>query len=160
MSYSFFPNARTYNRDQRPLFSKPIASPQTHPVLKSPPSTPDCRAIRLLLISMEQALHVMDGLARAILFEQASAHGQARLQASAREIEVAMHRLLELDSLQSTLVIELTQSLTAVILAADLLMCGNVGDAEARDICGMLVRNGQQAWRSVTQLRANNKLLG
>lgn len=160
MSYSFFPNARAYHRDQRPIFSKPIVSPQTHPVLKSQPSTPDCRAIRLQLITMEQALHAMDSLARAILFEQAAMDCQSHLQGSARDVEAAMHRLLELDVLQSALMIELAQSLTAVILAADLLVGGSLGDADARDICGMLVRNVQQARRSITQLRVNNKLLG
>ena len=160
MSYSFLPNARTYNRDRRPILSKPIISPQTHPVLKSQPSTPDCRAIRLQLITMEQALHVMDNLARAMLFEQASAYSEPHLQTSAREVEAAMHRLLELDVLQSALMIDLAKSLTTVILAADLLVNGSLGGADARDICGMLVRNVQQARRSITQLRASNKLLG
>jgi hypothetical protein len=160
MPYRLSPNARTANRSQRPIFTKPVISPQTHPVLKSQPSTPDCRAIRLLLITMEQALHTMDGLARATLFEQVPTPPQPQLQDHARDVEVAMHRLLELDVLQSELMIELAQSLTTVVLAADLLAGGGLVGADAQNICGLLVRNVQQAQRSVTQLRASNKLLG
>ncbi len=160
MSYSFFPHARTYNRDHRPVALRQVVSPHQHPVLKSQFCSPDRTKIRLLLITIDQTLQVVDGFARDMLFDQATTDCHMHLQHDVREAETVMHRLLELAAPQSTTITELSQSLTAVILAADILVSGNLADTNADDICGMLMRNMQQARRHVAQLRASNKLLG
>jgi hypothetical protein len=160
MSYSFFPHARTYTRERRPVATQPVVSPRSHPVLKTQLCAPDRTKIRLLLITIDQTLQSIDGVARDMFFRKAASDCHGQLQQGVREAEAAMHRLLDLDVPQSHTMIDLSQSLTALILAADILVDGNLADPEAEDICGMLVRNVQQARSHVVQLRASNKLPG
>lgn len=160
MTYSFFPHVRTYTRDRRPVATQSVVSPHSHPVLKTQLCAPDRTKVRLLLITIDQTLQSIDGVARAILFEKASSDCQVQLQHGVREAETAMHRLLDLDMPQSSTMIDLSQSLTALILAADILGNGNLADTNAEDICGMLVRNVQQARSHIVQLRASGQPQG
>lgn len=160
MAYSLFPHARAYPRDRRPAAAQQVVSPHTHPVLKSPFHAPDRANMRLSLMTIEQMLHSIDEVARDIVFAQAAPHDPAHVQHSARHAEAAMHRLLDLEMPQSATMTELSQSLTAVILAADMVVSGNFADAHAGEMCDMIVRNVQQALRAIVQLRAANGLPG
>lgn len=75
------------------------------------------------------------------------------LQPHARAAEAAMHRLRELGLARSSAATELSQSLTVLVLVADMLVHGQF--AELDDGLALLRRNAVRAARCLFEMRAH-----
>jgi hypothetical protein len=76
------------------------------------------------------------------------------LQPHARQAEGAMHQLRDLRLTHSSAVTELSQSLTVLVLAADMLAQGQLSGPDAMSFYDLLRRNADSAMRSFAELRA------
>jgi hypothetical protein len=76
------------------------------------------------------------------------------LQPHARQAERAMHELRDLRLTRSPAVTELSQSLTVLVLAADMLAQGQFSGPDASSFYDLLRRNADSAMRSLAELRA------
>lgn len=77
------------------------------------------------------------------------------LQPPARRAEAAMHQLRELHLTRSPAVTDLSQSLTVLVLAADMLAHDQFSGEEAPSFYSLLRRNAAVAMRSLSELRAH-----
>jgi hypothetical protein len=80
-------------------------------------------------------------------------HAQrAQLQPNARQAEEAMHALRDLRLTTSPVLTELSQSLTVLVLAADMIAYGQRAGTEALSFYELLRRNAGTAMRCLNQL--------
>lgn len=86
--------------------------------------------------------------------ESNPAHLRTWLQPKARQAEAAMHQLRELHLAQTSAGTELSQSLTVLVLVADMLVQGQLYGDSARDSFDLLRRNAERAMKSLHELRA------
>jgi hypothetical protein len=75
------------------------------------------------------------------------------LQPHARQAERAMHQLRDMRFTKSASLTELSQSLTVLVLAADMLAQGQLSGDDALAFYGLLRRNSATATRSLMELR-------
>jgi hypothetical protein len=78
----------------------------------------------------------------------------AWLQPNARQAEAAMHRLRELHLAEGPAATELSQSLTVLVLVADMLVQGQLSTDDTQSSCELLRRNADRATKSLFELRA------
>jgi hypothetical protein len=75
------------------------------------------------------------------------------LQPSARQAEEALHQLRELRMPQSPALMDLIQSLTVLVLAADMLGQGQIESDFAAETFGLMRRNAERAMGAMLELR-------
>lgn len=155
MSYSFS-NGTHAQRAQSARSAQQVVAPLTHPSLKPHYLRPDRRTINQLLDQIEHALQHFSSAALALAPGQAACPSM-QLQPSARRAEAAMHRLQDLSDLRSAVTVSLSQSLTVLVLLADLLAGGTASDADVQGIHDLLARNVQQAHTCIAQLRSGSQ---
>jgi len=78
----------------------------------------------------------------------------AWLQPNARQAEAAMHRLRELHLADGPAATELSQSLTVLVLVADMLVQGQLSNDDTQSSAELLRRNADRATKSLFELRA------
>jgi hypothetical protein len=111
----------------------------------------------LLLQQLTQSLAVLSGTADLVL--NGSAGGDAlqglrvKLHPNARTAELSMHQLRGLRLTKSPALTDLSQSLTVLVLAADMLTQGQLSDADALTFYSLLRRNADSATKSLAELR-------
>lgn len=77
---------------------------------------------------------------------------RANLQPNARQAEEAMHQLRDLRLTTSPVLTELSQSLTVLVLAADMITNGQLAGTEALGFYELLRRNADTTIRSLNRL--------
>lgn len=128
------------------------------PLLTTQPlDTPGSTTMQSVFQQLAQSLTMLSSEAEFILGDKASEAPQPPmtwLQPNARQAEAAMHRLRELHIPQSPAATELSQSLTVLVLVADMLVQGQLSGADALSSYELLRRNADRATRSLGELRA------
>lgn len=113
--------------------------------------------LALLFQQLGQSLTVLSGTAELVLDGKA---GDDSLQAlrvwlhpNARQAEAAMHQLRDQRLTKSPALTDLCQSLTVLVLAADMLTQGQLSGADALTFYGLLRRNADSAMKNLAELR-------
>jgi hypothetical protein len=110
-----------------------------------------------LFQQLSQSLTVLSGTADLVLKghagNSASQGLRAWLHPNARTAELSVHQLRELRLTKSPALTELTQSLTVLVLAADMLTQGQLSGADALTFYSLLRRNADSAIKSLAELR-------
>ncbi|HMO56270.1 MAG TPA: hypothetical protein PKA05_11195 [Roseiflexaceae bacterium] len=78
---------------------------------------------------------------------------QSLLTPHARQAEAALRRLRELRLTSDPAATELIQCLTVLVLAADMIVQGQLVGIQARETCDLLERNASRALASLRELR-------
>ena len=114
--------------------------------------------LSLLLQQLTQSLSVLSGTAELVLKGDAGGDAlqglRAWLQPNARTAELSMHQLRDMRLTKSPALTELSQSLTVLVLAADMLIQGQLSGADALTFYSLLRRNADSAMKSLAELRA------
>lgn len=111
----------------------------------------------LLFQQLSQSLTVLSGTAELVL--KGNAGGDALqglrvlLHPNARTAELSMHQLRNMRLTKSPALTDLAQSLTVLVLAADMLTQGQLSDADALTFYSLLRRNADSAMKSLAELR-------
>ena len=113
--------------------------------------------LALLFQQLAQSLTVLSGTAELVLEGKA---GDDSLQAlrvwlnpNARQAELAMHQLRDQRLTKSPALTDLCQSLTVLVLAADMLTQGQLSGADSLTFYGLLRRNADSAMKNLAELR-------
>jgi hypothetical protein len=111
-------------------------------------TTPD-DSLQDIFTQLTHALSVLNGAADLLLTNKQNGpntqHLGAWLQPQARKAEDAMHRLRELHSGPSSALTDLSQCLTILVLAADMLCAGQLSELDAHECYALLHRNADRA---------------
>jgi hypothetical protein len=75
------------------------------------------------------------------------------LQPNARQAEMAMHQLRSLRLTKTAAATELSQCLTVLVLAADMLINGQLSGDDMQETYDLLRRNSDRAMKSLVELR-------
>lgn len=114
--------------------------------------------LRELFGQIEQSLTVLRGLAGIMLVGSAAVPtGQSLrvwLHPNARQAEAAVHQLRDQGLLSSPALTELSQNLTVLVLAADMLVQGQLSSLDTLVFYELLQRNAESAIGALAQLRA------
>jgi hypothetical protein len=114
-------------------------------------------SIHSLFHQLTQALTVLSSAAELTLPQDQSHPSQTNirvwLQPSARRAEDALHQLRELQLPASSAVTELTQSLTVLVLAADMLAQGQLTGEVMPESYDLMRRNAERAMACILALR-------
>jgi hypothetical protein len=113
--------------------------------------------LSLLFQQLGQSLTVLSGTAELVLEGKA---GDDTLQGmrvwlhpNARQAELSMHQLRDQRLTESPALTDLCQSLTVLVLAADMLTQGQLSGADSLTFYGLLRRNADSAMKSLAELR-------
>jgi hypothetical protein len=110
-----------------------------------------------LLQQLTQSLTVLSGTAELVLKGDAGGDAlqglRAWLQPNARTAELSMHQLRDMRLTKAPALTELSQSLTVLVLAADMLIQGQLSGADALTFYSLLRRNADSAMKSLAELR-------
>jgi len=111
----------------------------------------------VLFQQLTQSLAVLSGTADLVLKGSAGDDALHRLRAwlhpNARTAELSVHQLRNLRLTKSPALTDLSQSLTVLVLAADMLTQGQLSGADALTFYSLLRRNADSAMKSLTELR-------
>lgn len=120
-------------------------------------SVPGGNAMEGVFHQIEQWLAAFNDEAGTMLESSvAEPTAQARwswLQPNTRQAEAAMHRLRDLRLAQTPAGTELSQSLTVLVLAADMLVQGQLCGGDEQESYALLRRNADRAQKSLSELR-------
>jgi hypothetical protein len=112
----------------------------------------------LLFQQLTQSLTVLSGTAELVLKDSAGGEALQELRVwlhpNARTAELSMHQLRELRLTKSPTLTDLSQSLTVLVLAADMLAQGQLSGADALTFYSLLRRNADSAMKSLAELRS------
>jgi hypothetical protein len=114
-------------------------------------------SLHIIFHQLSQALNVLSSAAELVL--EGKSGGPAAqplrvwLQPNARQAEAALHRLREFRLLHIPATTDLIQSLTVLVLAADMLIQGQLSQTSSRDTYDLLLRNADRAMASLQLLR-------
>ena len=112
----------------------------------------------LLFQQLTQSLTVLSGTADLVLKDSTGGDAlrglRVWLHPNARTAELSMHQLRDLRLTKSPALTDLTQSLTVLVLAADMLAQGQLSSADALTFYSLLCRNADSAMKSLTELRS------
>jgi hypothetical protein len=113
-------------------------------------------SIQGLYRQLTHALAILSSAAELTLNQDGEAAQKVRiwLQPSARKAEEALHRLRELRVAQSSAVTDLVQSLTVLVLAADMIAHGQIVGDLATDAYALMRRNAERAMMCLSELRS------
>ncbi|MEO7913276.1 MAG: hypothetical protein ABIV47_26810 [Roseiflexaceae bacterium] len=115
-------------------------------------------SLPLLFQQLTQALQVLSGTADLVL--KGSAGNDALeglriwLHPNARAAELSVHQLRGMRLTKSAALTDLSQSLTVLVLAADMLTHGQLSGADALTFYSLLRRNADSATKSLAELRS------
>ena len=125
----------------------------------TPPRGTQVEVLHTLFHRLSQSLNVLSGACELVSPGKSAAPSSQALrvwlQPHARQAEVAMHCLRDMRLTGSPVVTELSQSLTVLVLAADMLAQGQLSGDDARAFYDLLRRNAEVATRSLGELRAH-----
>ena len=114
--------------------------------------------IGVIFNQLAHALTVLSGAADLMLANKASNPSPQGLhiwlRPNARQAEEAMHRLRELRLGPSHAMTELSQCLTILVLAADMLSAGQLSEADAHECYELLRRNANRAVSGLYELHS------
>ena len=114
-------------------------------------------SLPLLFQQLSQSLSVLSGTADLVLKGSAGGDAlrglRARLHPNARTAELSMHQLRDMRLTKSPALTDLSQSLTVLVLAADMLAQGQLSGADALTFYSLLRRNADSAMKSLAELR-------
>lgn len=123
---------------------------------QSSTDTPDDSPHQAIFKQLAHALSVLSGAADLMLANKpTSAHPQSFhvwLRPNARQAEEAMHRLRELRLGPTHAMTELSQCLTILVLAADMLSEGQLSEVDANECYELLRRNANRAVSGLYEL--------
>jgi hypothetical protein len=127
------------------------------PLLGAPSAdTREDQSVRAIFKQLAHALTVLSGAADLMLAntqENPTVQSlRAWLRPNARQAEEAMHRLRELRLGPSHAMTELSQCLTILVLAADMLCAGQLSEADANECYELLRRNANRAVTGLYEL--------
>ena len=112
----------------------------------------------LLFQQLTQSLTVLSGTADLVLKDSASGDAfqglRVWLHPNARTAELSMHQLRDMRLTKSSALTDLSQSLTVLVLAADMLTQGQLSGADAQTFYSLLCRNADSAIKSLAELRS------
>nr|MDQ2999587.1 hypothetical protein [Chloroflexota bacterium] len=112
----------------------------------------------LLFQQLTQSLTVLSGTAELVLKGSAASDAlqglRVWLQRNARTAELSMHQLRGLRLTKSPALTDLSQSLTVLVLAADMLTQGQLSGADEQTFYSLLRRNADSAMKSLAELRS------
>ena len=112
----------------------------------------------LLFQQLTQSLTVLSGTAELVLKGSAASDAlqglRVWLHPNARTAELSMHRLRGLRLTKSPALTDLSQSLTVLVLAADMLTQGQLSGADEQTFYSLLRRNADSAMKSLADLRS------
>ena len=125
----------------------------------APPRGTQVEVLHTLFHRLSQSLNVLSGTCELVSPDRSAPPSSQALrvwlQPHARQAEVAMHCLRDMRLTKSPVVTELSQSLTVLVLAADMLAQGQLSGDDARAFYDLLRRNAEVATRSLGELRAH-----
>jgi hypothetical protein len=114
-------------------------------------------SLPLLFQQLSQSLSVLSGTADLVLKGDAGGDAlqglRAWLHPNARTAELSMHQLRDMRLTKSSALTDLSQSLTVLVLAADMLTQGQLSGADALTFYSLLRRNADSAMKSLAELR-------
>ena len=120
--------------------------------------TPDDSPLRVIFKQLAHSLTVLSSAADLMLANKSSSPAPQALyiwlHPNARQAEEAMHRLRELRIGPSHAMTELSQCLTILVLAADMLSAGQLSEADAQECYELLRRNANRAVSGLYELHA------
>ena len=112
----------------------------------------------LLFQQLTQSLTVLSGTADLVLKDSAGGDAlrglRGWLHPNARTAELSMHQLRNLRLTKSPALTDLSQSLTVLVLAADMLTQGQLSGADEQTSYSLLRRNADSAMKSLAELRS------
>lgn len=155
MSLQFF--SHPSSQDRKPgRQNKESRAGQSASVYSLQLSTEQAAEVERLLHDLFQSLTVLDGTSDlALTGQQVSASDpalHALLHIHARQAETAMHQLRELSLTTSPVITELSQSLTVLVLAADMLTGNQIAREETLCFYELLRRNANTTMRCLRHL--------
>jgi hypothetical protein len=113
-------------------------------------------SLPLLFQQLTQSLQVLSGTAELVLKDSASGDTMQGLRVwlhpNARTAELSMHQLREMRLTKAPALTDLCQSLTVLVLAADMLSQGQLSGADALTFYSLLRRNADSAMKSLAEL--------
>lgn len=123
-----------------------------------PASMPNRHSLQTIMRQLSKSLTVLASTADILI--QGRVSGVASqplliwLQPNARQAEDALHRLREYRLTGSTTATELIQSLTVLVLAADMIVQGQLNGAISTETYELLRRNADKAMKCMHDLKA------
>jgi hypothetical protein len=141
--------------DSKPVFADIAVGATGHPAQGY--SGEGHSSLLLLFQQLTQSLTALSGTAELVL--KGSAGGDALqglcawLHPNARTAEQSMHQLRDLRLTKSPALTDLSQSLTVLVLAADMLTQGQLSGADSLTFYSLLRRNADSAMNSLADLR-------
>jgi hypothetical protein len=128
------------------------------PLTRSGATVFDTTTIQNILHQLAQALTVLSSATDLFLNENTSDSDAQRimiwLTPNARLAEEALHQLREYEFFRQEVGMELTQCLTVLILAADMIVQGHLTLGASQEAFILVRRNAERAMRSLQELRA------
>lgn len=128
-------------------------------ITQSSPPVYDSTRIQTTFHQLAQALTVLSSATDLFLDKDISPEDTRRviiwLQPNARIAEEALHYLRDYDFFRREAGMELTQCLTVLILAADMIAQGQLTRDGSQDAFALVRRNAERAMRSLQELRAS-----
>jgi hypothetical protein len=138
------------------LAGAPIDSEQTRSSVSGKPA-PESTSLPLILHQLTQSLLILRSMTAQSWDSPAVDPGvQTRciaLQRHARQAEAAMHRLRSLPLATPSVVIDLAQALTVLVLAADMLVQGQLASTTDPDTYALVRRSADRAMRSLVDVQ-------
>jgi hypothetical protein len=129
---------------------------------RPPVDSPNDNPVQLIFKQLAHALTVLSSAADLMLANKQSGPTTQSLSAwlrpNARQAEEAMHRLRQLRPGTSHAMTELSQCLTILVLAADMLCAGQLSEADANECYELLRRNANRAVTGLYELHAQINL--
>ncbi len=140
----------------RTLPEAPAGAAIAAPLL--PLSDEVAKTLEHLFQQLSQSLSVLNSLSSFVTTGKASAPTgqslQGWLQPNARIAEAAMHQLRDMRLIKSPLLTSLSQNLTVLVLATDMLSQGHAAGPDALAFYDLLQRNADSAIGALYELRA------
>jgi len=140
----------------RTLPEAPAGAAIAAPLL--PLSDEVAKTLEHLFQQLSQSLSVLNSLSSFVTTGKASAPTgqslQGWLQPNARIAEAAMHQLRDMRLIKSPLLTSLSQNLTVLVLATDMLSQGHAAGSDALAFYDLLQRNADSAIGALYELRA------
>ncbi len=146
----------TYQSYAQPKQALAVAVNEQRQLIVPTVSYEQVEAAQSLFRQITHSLSVLSSAAELTTQEQGPAAQQIRvwLQPSARQAEEALHQLRELRMPQSQALMDLVQSLTVLVLAADMLGQGQLDGDFAAETFGLMRRNAERAMGAILELRS------
>ena len=110
-------------------------------------------ATLIILEQLEKTLAKLDEAAQELLAGDLPTASISDIQIAARRTESAMHKLRRLNLTRSHTATELSQSLTVVVLVADMLTTGKLPGSDIHEKSELLYRNIQRALSCLHDMR-------